>query len=90
MPGGTPVIDSSRADFTAPAIGAAAVTPNDSTDLSRTPTRALYIGGAGNLVVDMAEGPTVTFTAVPVGIFPISVKRVRSTSTTATNIIALY
>ena len=90
MPNGTPVIDSSRADFTAPAIGAAAVTPNDSTDLSRAPARALYIGGTGNLVVDTAEGQTITFTAVPVGIFPVSVKRVRATSTTATNIVALY
>lgn len=89
MPGGTPVIDNSRADFTAPAVGAAAVTPDTSNDLPRSPARALYIGGTGNLVVDLAEGQTVTFNAVPVGIFPVAVKRVRATST-ATNIVALY
>jgi hypothetical protein len=89
MPGGTPVIDNSRADFTAPAVGAAAVTPDTSNDLPRYPARALYIGGTGNLVVDLAEGQTVTFNAVPVGIFPVAVKRVRATST-ATNIVALY
>ena len=90
MPEGYPIINQSRADFTAPAVGAAAVTPNDSVDLPRFPARSLYIGGTGNLVVDTAEGQTVTFTAVPAGVFPVSVRRVRATSTTATNIVALY
>jgi len=90
MPNGYPIVDASRADFTAPAVGAAAVTPNTSTDLPRAPARALYVGGAGNLEVDTAEGQTVTFTGVTAGsILPVSVKRVRATST-ATNIVALY
>jgi len=90
MPEGYPIIDQSHADFSAPAVGAAVVTPNDSVDLPRFPARALYIGVTGNLVVDTAEGQTITFTAVPVGIFPVSVRRVRATSTTASNIVALY
>jgi len=73
-----------------PADNAAAVTPSDSTDLAFT-SRALYVGGAGNIVVTMAGGGDVTFTAVPGGsILPVRVTRVKSTSTTATSIINLY
>jgi hypothetical protein len=76
--------------LTSPADNAAAVTPSDSTDLAFT-SRALYIGGAGNIVVTMAGGGDVTFTAVPAGsILPIRVSRVKSTSTTATSIVNLY
>lgn len=73
---------------TAPASSAVAVTPNDSTVISVT--RSLYVGTTGNLNVRMANGETVVFVAVPVGVFPIQVDRVLSTSTTASNILALY
>ena len=77
-------------NFEAPAIGAAAVTPNDSTDLSR-PSRAVFVGGAGNLKADMTNGDTVTFTGVLAGsVLPIRVRRVYSTGTTATNIVSMY
>jgi hypothetical protein len=74
-----------------PATRAAAVTPSDSTDLA-TVARALYIGGAGNVVLDTAGGDTsVTFTGLAAGtILPVRVARVRSTSTTATSIVALW
>ena len=76
-------------DAAAPAHSAAAVTPNDSTDIK--PTRALYVGVTGNIKVDMADtGSAITFTAVPVGIIPIQVTRVYATGTTATDIVALY
>lgn len=73
-----------------PARNAAVVTPDNSNDLAHV-TRALFIGGAGNLNVDTADGDTVLFTGVTAGmILPLAVKRVRSTSTTATNIVALW
>ena len=72
------------------AVSAAAVTPSDGSDLPITPTRALYIGNTGALKVDMADGSTVTFANCPAGVLPISVKRVYSTGTAATNIAALY
>lgn len=80
--------------FDAPAHGAVAVTPNNDTDLT-TNTRGLYVGGAGNLVVVMASeanaATTVTFTGVAAGtVLPIRVRRVKSTNTTATSIVALY
>lgn len=74
-----------------PAVDAKSVTPDDSNDLTRSPARALWVGGAGNLNVDTLEGTTVVITGVAAGtIVPIAVKRVRNTSTTATSILALY
>ena len=67
---------------------AEAVTPSDSVDLTRNST--LYVGGAGNISIITAGGDTVTLTAIPAGSFvPVLCSRVRSTSTTATSIVAL-
>lgn len=78
------------ADATVSARRAAVVTPSDAT-VYQEPTRALYIGGSGNLRVDMVSGGTVTFVGLMAGtILPIQVDRVYATSTTATNILALY
>lgn len=70
-----------------PAYNAVAVTPSDSTVLFTT--RALYIGVTGNLTVTMSDGVDVVFANVPVGIFPIQVKKVKA-ATTASSIVALY
>jgi len=71
-------------------VNAIAVTPNNSTDISPAPCRALYIGTAGTLKVDTAQGATVTFGNVAVGVLDLAVKRVHSTGTGASNIVALY
>lgn len=69
---------------------AAAVTPSDSTDLTR-PAHALYIGVTGDVTAILInDTASVTFTAVPVGIFDIQVDRVLSTGTTASGIRALF
>lgn len=69
---------------------AVVLTKDDSNDLA-TWSRALYIGGTGNINVVTAEGATVLFTALPVGtILPISIKRLLSTSTTATLVVAMW
>ena len=77
-------------DATNPGRYAEAVTPSNSVDLTRV-SRALFVGGAGNLSVVMAgNGETVVFIGVPAGaVLPIRVSRVNSTSTTATNIVAI-
>lgn len=68
-----------------------AVTPNDSADLTNGECRALYIGGAGNIVIRNKDATSITFTAVTAGsILPCRTSRVLSTSTTATSIVALY
>lgn len=77
------------ADATVSAFNAASVTPSDSTAL--LPTRGLYIGGAGNVRVEMSLGNVVTFSGILAGtILPIQVVKVYATDTTATSIVALY
>ncbi len=72
-----------------PAANGAAITPSDTTDLTQT-TRALYVGGAGNLRVTLSGGDTVTLMNVPEGaLLPLRVRRVLATSTTATNLVGL-
>lgn len=53
--------------------------------------RGVYVGGAGDLIVRLkGRDADVTFVGVPAGsILPIGVTIVRSTST-ATNLVALY
>lgn len=68
---------------------AAVVTPSDDTDLSKV-TRGLYVGVSGDVNCDIG-GVTLVFTAMAAGIIhPIAVTRIRSTSTTATNMVAIY
>ncbi len=73
---------------TGPITKMAAVTPHDSTNMT-TPNRGLYIGGAGNVSALLYDDDTaVTLTALAVGVWhPIAVKRVNSTSTTASAIV---
>lgn len=52
--------------------------------------RGLYIGATGNLNVTMADGQTVTFNSVPVGILPIQVQQINSAGTSASSILVLY
>lgn len=77
------------AHISAPAVHAAAITPSDVTDLT-APTRSIYVGTTGNMTVKMYGGETVTFTAVPVGVFPIQALRVNATGLTAGSLVALW
>ncbi len=67
---------------------AVAITPHDTTDIAVRPD-AIYVGVSGNIACEVKSG-TVIFLNVPVGIFPISPTRVNTTSTTATDMFALY
>lgn len=77
--------------LSSPALNAAAVTKNDSEDLTYV-TRGIYVGGAGDIAVRMVGSTTaVTFAGVAAGtVLPIRVGRVMSTNTTATSIVALW
>jgi hypothetical protein len=87
-----------------PARLAIGVTPSDTRDVT-TPAgdtapcyaKALYIGATGNVAVIAANdasnsgaGTAVVFNAVPIGWFPVQVRRVMATNTTAGNIVGLY
>jgi hypothetical protein len=72
------------------AESAFAITPDDNNDLAN-PTRGIYVGSAGDVAVVMVNGESVTFSTLAAGIVhPIGVKRVKSTGTTAANIIGVY
>lgn len=78
------------ADVEGPAVNATAVTTSDSADLSYV-TRGIYVGGSGNLKVDMLGGGSVTFTGLAAGVIhPIRATRIYATGTTATGVIALW
>ena len=67
---------------------AAAVTPSDTTQIYAS---ALFVGGAGNVAVVTEGDDTVTFSGVQAGsMLVLRIKQVRSTSTTATNIVRLW
>lgn len=70
-----------------PVVSATEVTPNDATDLAQT-SRALFVGGAGNLRVTLLNGSEVTFRSVQPGWHPIRVNRVWQTGTSAADIVA--
>lgn len=67
-----------------------AVTKSDTVNFEPGPCDALYVGGAGIVVAVFEDGTTVNFTAIAGGILPIRIKRVNSTTTTATLTVALY
>ena len=77
-------------DLTLSASHGEAVTPSDTVDLAYV-SRAIYVGGAGNLAVLLSgDAAAVTLIAVAVGsVLPLRVKRVMATNTTATNLVAL-
>jgi hypothetical protein len=78
---------------------AAVVTPDDNSNIPSVSSQdgsgnngcVLYVGGSGNLRVLTAGGDDVLIPNVQGGTFlPLQVKKVFSTNTTATGIIALW
>lgn len=76
--------------LTSPATKLRAVTPADGSDLDPIP-RALWVGTAGNVAIIAADDSSaVTLSNVPAGaVLSVRAKRVMSTNTTASNIVAL-
>lgn len=70
-----------------------AVTPNDTTNLSKPCIGICVTGTSGNVSVIKPDGTTVTIPAVmlPIGqIVPLPASRIRATGTTATGIWVVY
>lgn len=85
----TPIVVPRSPIAPGPYASAFAVTKSDTTTFS-PPTRALYVGGTGNLVVTMADGSgPITIAAAAVGYHELSVTQVLA-ATAATNIVGLY
>lgn len=70
------------------ASDAFAITPSDSTIFATIPS-ALYVGGAGDVIVVTEKGTQVLFTSVPAGTtIPLRVTQVKAGSD-ASNIVGL-
>ncbi|WP_020474231.1 spike base protein, RCAP_Rcc01079 family [Zavarzinella formosa] len=81
---------SASSGLVAPYAHAAVLTKSDTDELTKV-SRALYVGGTGNINVVTAAGETVLFSAIPVGtLLPIRIKQLLSTNTTATLVVALW
>lgn len=53
-------------------------------------SRALFVGVAGDVKVDMANGATVTFASMAAGIHKIAITKVYKTGTAATGLVVLH
>ncbi len=71
-----------------------AVTASDSTNLPSGSCRGIYVGVAGDVALygaDDAVGTSVVFKNLVAGVVhPLAARRVLSTGTTATDIVAVY
>lgn len=86
----TPDFTGRAAPMNGPALRLVAVVPDDDADLGAGPTRSLYVGSAGRLVVVDVTGSAVTIVSGSHQYHPVQVRRVMKTGTTATAILALY
>jgi len=67
-----------------------AITKSDTVNFAEGPCDAIYIGGAGIVVAVAENDNTTSFTCIAGELLPISAKRVNSTTTSATLMVALY
>ncbi len=74
--------------LTAPASRAAAITPDDNQDLARF-TRALNVSASGTVRVTTVEGDIAVVQISAGCAFPVRVRRVWATGTTASGIVGL-
>lgn len=80
------------AGLTSPAQSGRHVTPSDTATLAEY-SRALFVGGAGSLSVELVGNPgsAITLSQVQPGmVYPLRVSKVLATGTSATNIIAFW
>lgn len=76
--------------LTSPPEHAAEITPSDLDDLPFA-TRALYIGGQGDVAVRMQAGDVVTLNNLQPGtLIPLRVVQVRASGTSASGIVGLW
>ena len=77
--------------YTDPSRFAVAITPSDSAEINGGQlTRGIYVGTAGNIVAVIGDNPITFVGAVAGSVLPIRCSRVNSTSTTASDLVALF
>lgn len=67
------------------------ISKSDTVNFTNGVCRAIYVGGAGNIAVVTENDVAVTLVGCLAGtIIPVQAKRVNSTNTTATNMVAMF
>jgi hypothetical protein len=69
---------------------AVAITKHDTTNFPNGECSAIWVGGAGIVAAVFRDDSVVQFTCVAGTVLPLQCKRVNSTNTTATLMVALY
>lgn len=88
-----PTLTQQNADSIFIPVDYVAITPSDTVNFTESLglCRGIYVGVGGTIVAITAKGSTATFVGAPTGqIIPGYFTRVNSTSTTATNLLAIY
>ena len=76
--------------LTSPPEHAIAIQPDDAAELLHA-TRALYVGGGGDVAVQLLEGDVVSLVNVSGGtLLPIRIVRVLASGTSATGLVGLW
>lgn len=78
-----------QAGLDTPAEHAFTISGDDTATLAHT-TRLLQVGVAGDVSCTFKGGETVKLKALPVGIHKLRLTQVKSTGTTATDLVGLY
>lgn len=75
--------------LTSPGLSAFAINPSNGNDLPQV-TRALYVGAAGNVRVELVDGSEATFRSMQPGMmYPLRIRKVFSTGTSADDLIGI-
>jgi hypothetical protein len=86
----TDQFESYNPGLTGPITGGFDIAPDDASDLTTLP-RALMVTGGGDIAVVLKDGTSLTLPGLAVGvIYPLRVRRISATGTTATGIKGLY
>jgi len=73
-----------------PGTYAEAITPSDSTNFTNGLCNGIYVGGAGVVITVDRDDNTCSWTVPAGGYIKLQCKRVNSTTTTATLMVAIY
>lgn len=77
-------------DLLSPASDGAAVTPSDTANLA-TASKRIWVGTTGNVALVTIRGTALTYNSVPSGTYlNVRAQQIKSTGTTATNIVVEY
>ncbi len=90
---GSPMTDTFKTfarSLTSPAERAVEIAPSDSDPLPHV-TRALYVGGGGDVALRLSGGAEATFRNLQAGsLLPLRVDMVKRAGTTATHLVGLW